>query len=84
MFRSRRPLVRVSGVPSGVVQWICVVPRNHHDENRTMSNSAGVGPEPPRAGAQFLRHYFTAFDYNVCRLTPDCELHNKRVLLIVS
>ena len=65
MFRSRRPLVRVSGVPSGVVQWICVVPRNHHDENRTMSNSAGAGPEPPRGCPVFndiiLLHLITMF-----------------------
>ena len=81
MFRSRRPQVRVPGVPSGVVQWICVVPRNHHDENRTMSHSAGAGPEPPQGAGDPV--YFNAFDYNVCRLTPDCELYNKRVLLIV-
>ena len=54
-----------------------MVPRNHHDENRTMSNSAGAGPEPP-PGAGGPVPLIT-----ISAGSPDCELYNKRVLLIV-
>ena len=61
----------------------CVVPRNHHNNSRTPSHSAGASPEPPQGAGGAV--HSNAFDHNA--LTADswlhCELYNKRVLLIV-
>ena len=90
MFRSRRPQVRVSDVPSSVVQWICVVPRNHHDENRTMNNSAGAGPEPPQSvSALFLTTlsqciWLQCLQTDCSRLWVSSELHNKMCIIDCS